>query len=421
MSKNITTFAPPKVGSAGSLLSILPVGSDDQATAAIQREMNMRAENPAYGLGVALRKLWDFVSLKNFGLPMAEAAPIPISAKLDDEFEARLESVEFEFDVDERMSKKAQSEGAKKKMTAIVRNVKNEFRKAASEGPKTKDLVSECLADAKIIILDKEYSAERIVWWQERLGTKSFGGAFDPRTNRLALTSNFAGKYTLGTIVHECGHVREFLHGVTYDEALLDKCVTNLQKLGVAMIECLDGVKKIGCEEIKKQAAEWGSRKALELRDNFAADVVDENGGMLGVLTIDDKQREEDRFPKLKRTAAVVRVICDGEKDPETSFCVQELDSTQNIKSGIRTTATKDQAAIFAAATDVTGIIPSKRIKKLYPTHRHPEERHATIVDHVPERVLDAVCPDGFVRKASANKASGGKKRGKKSGGGQEL
>jgi len=354
-------------------------------------EQNFRSQ-PFYVLGRTLRQFWD--SLPSFSLPVAEARGSKQKGKklrLDDEFEKVLSGARISFDLDKSYSSKS----SEKRLEVIISNVRDEFRKAASEDPETRGLIMQCLDKVEIKILDEKYSKDKITSWWKKFGRREFLGLYYPESSSLILRDNFEGKNKVGMIVHECGHVKDFFENIYYDESKIDECYDNLRSLGVRMIKCLDSgeSKQIDCKELKELASQWRNRTPLSNND------LKGEKSAFGATNI--ISRYGDNAPKLVKNEVAVQIDCE-----EVRFgypiCTKNLVGMVDAKTDKMRQATADEENLFKAATELY-LIDSPTV-----VQEHQEkfgaspqtigwEKHATIVDNVPRSVITKVCSNRLI------------------------
>ncbi|MES2961816.1 MAG: hypothetical protein V4694_05475 [Pseudomonadota bacterium] len=117
----------------------------------IQEVQNViaRRQNLFHVIGSLLRAAWDV--LPSLNLPVAEARKVK---KSDPKLEESLDKMKLNFVVDQDCNDEVRQE----KESEIIKNIKEEFRIAAKRGPKTKELMLQCLDKVQFTIFDPELS-----------------------------------------------------------------------------------------------------------------------------------------------------------------------------------------------------------------------------------------------------------------------
>lgn len=186
-----------------------------------------------YGVGVALRKLWDV--LPSFNLPLAQAQAADLQendAELEDALKRRRPRVKADPGADKRSN-------INQEVSEIMENVIGAFRSVAAQGPETRKLILQCLNNVQTYVYDPEFSKEIKYNELDRMG---FVGGYLPAEQELRLVENFRGKgyqgkNLLSLIKHECTHVHQRVEDVTYDDNKLENCIENIDKLKYEILD----------------------------------------------------------------------------------------------------------------------------------------------------------------------------------------
>ncbi|MBP7710750.1 MAG: hypothetical protein KA100_06765 [Rickettsiales bacterium] len=394
MTKQISNSTQPVAGLAStqyatySPQTVHDTENPQQKIDAIAKEIESR-NNIAYGVGRVLRNIWDYISENlQFGLPTAEAKLLPKYSS-DPEVDHALSLLEVPLVVDKELRALIEAnpkikEEIEKRAKVITENLKVDFANAAHEGPETRKLVLECLSNTKIAIFDTKYSKFSIEAHEEKIGSEAFVGVYTNDLKQIIFSGRFDGGKNLGTIIHECSHAREFSEGANYDVAKMSQCVKNLKDLGMATAACIDDRHSVDCDDVVVDLAQnYQNRSAVIHRGMLHPE--NRKPGLLEVPTIGDR--------KLKLVAELS--AADDQK-----FYSLRLHGTQNPKTRSITLASKEQENLYIMMyQNHRALSTYEEIAGLYPkgnTEEKVREFHATIVDNVPEAVLNRVCPDGL-------------------------
>ncbi len=321
------------------------------------------SEQPlARGLGVFLRKIWD--ALPTFGLPVADAKASDLK---DPELEALLKARGPKLEIDEGTTV---SEEVLKKAKFIMSNVRDEFRKAAAQGPKTRDLILQCLEVAEVRIYDANLSRNLKAEGLDKFG---FSGGYLPQTKELKIATNFEGKYLVKMIKHECSHMKENEENTTYDTALLEECVVNLQNILSGISDHFKVYDATLSEDLKKYSKEYKDTEVITYKSNHK--------GKTG-----------------KRELEEVNLVAKMLKGHGEEFqFFEKLTHVEDKKTRNKRVATKEEKSLYAGFLNLAQTIEGmKAVLQDYENiFDRKAEIHARILEH-PERLLNSVCPKGF-------------------------
>jgi len=286
-----------------------------------------------------------------------------------------------------------------KERKSAEKAVKKEFMAAALEGPKTRDLIMECLGVANIAVIHQKHAPDhyRSAW---------FTGLYQAESDEITLKRDAIGRFGPGTLIHECGHRRERVEGITYDFDLIERCSKNFRQMLAGMIECFNGKNKEQiCQFLQEQALRFGKRDVSHVRPMETKD---------GLVRIGTSSPNDLDVPRFRRDMApVIQVRCFAEGVGER-YCIEGLVGFKDALDGMAqndftkmVAATEDEKALFNAIANLAAIHSLENMRKLYKaddyvglTGKESDEMFIAELRQrfavVPEGVIDDVCPEGF-------------------------
>ncbi|MBU6141097.1 MAG: hypothetical protein KGP29_06060 [Proteobacteria bacterium] len=323
----------------------------------------------------------------------------------DKEFEDALSGLKINFNLDKTVRKSNKVKG----IIGITKdNIRRDIMSSVYDGQVPRDVILECIRVIDIEVLDLLYSKETIGLIRKSRGV-AYGteirGEYIPQFNKLVILNEFDGKHSMGLIIHECTHLYEQAHGIEYDEDSLVSCVSNLKKLGIEAAQCLDDVRKKGCDRVKDLAQHYQGRAFITSGDG----IITEGG---------------DRHDSTKPLTMAVGKLGDHEmrNDAVISFTpglggnvVVELDGTMKRGGNKILPASQEEESLFGMEEHLRNIPTLEVMSNIYSGAKFSssdplKELHAAIVERVPAPVIAEVCGDLELRPSSSTKKRGSTK-----------
>ena len=285
------------------------------------------------------------------------------------------------------------------RLSRFVVNIENSLRIAANRGPKTAELIDFCVRNTQITLLDRQYAKELIRHYNKHIGGPFRGFYFAIKDTgergKLLLLNIFDGLDAAGLIIHECGHVKENIIGITYNPKLLDLCVDNIYKISSQALKYFDTTNKKAKHKIEKLATEYQGEKLTATYYDYVNTVQKAAG----------YDKESDTFSsEIGNTKIIVGITKDRGKKP---MMAEELRYVFDKHTDEYREATQTEKDVFTFIKMIFRLKTTREntISNLPPLESIVET-HAALKQYFPEKTLDKLCPRGFGEEQDSSYAS---------------
>ena len=367
------------------------------------RDVIKSRDNIGYAIGNILYMIWQ--NLPTLSLPTASAENIKqISTSKDNVIQAVNHDVEvslrstqrkFEFDEKYQYDQKINQQ----RLSRFMVNIENSLRIAANRGPKTAELIDFCVRNTQIILLDRQYAKELIRHYNKHIGGPFRGFYFTIKDTggrgKLLLLNIFDGLDAAGLIIHECGHAKESIIGITYNPELLDLCVDNIYKISSLALKYFDTKNKGAKRKIEKLAREYQGEKLTATYYDYVNTVQKAAG----------YDKESDTFSsEIGNTKIIVGITKDRGKKP---MMAEELRYVFDKHTDEYREATQTEKDVYTFIKMIFRLKTTREntISNLPPLESIVET-HAALKQYFPEKTLDKLCPLGFGEEQDSSYAS---------------
>ncbi|MES2961817.1 MAG: hypothetical protein V4694_05480 [Pseudomonadota bacterium] len=218
-----------------------------------------------------------------------------------------------------------------------------------------------------------------------------FDAAYNLEDKKILIINSFDGKYLAAVLVHECSHAQDYMKGIIYDKGLLMKCFNNIMDNSLFA----KGHYFLGSDAYDpKNLLEHISIDHKVIRK--LSDCGIENGERKSADAL------ETIFSGNTATFFANGKSFTSKLEHSNTGCTKDLMYITDLESGIITEATQEQkiaSNFLEGLVYVDGFFNHYLNKKDMLPIQITGELNAGIVCHIPEKIIDHFCPEGFGEK----------------------